>query len=456
MAGISSAGLGSGLDINSLVSQLVQAERAPASGRLTTRETRVSSKLSAYGTLKSTIAEFQESLKKLKKIETFQNRSAKVSDESLLKATGGTTATPGSYRVIVESLAQTQKLASDAYASSSTVVGTGQLQFSANGKSFNVDITAANNTLAGIRDAINGATGNPGIKASIVNATTGSHLVITAAGSGTAEGMTIAVSGATGSLGDLAYDPAALSNDPMTVKVAATDARIDLDGFKITSSTNVFSNAIEGVTLTAAKVDLATPVDITVANDSAASKTAVDQFVSSYNKLQSKLNEMTAYNTTTKSAGQLQGDSLTSRLASQLRNELNTALSGVDADLDTLTELGITSAAKTGTLSVNSSKLDKLVSERFEDVAALFTGDNGLAARMNKMLDAFSGSEGSIAERTKSLQGEQKSLSAQREALDLRMTQLEARYMKQFTTLDTMMSGLSNTSAFLSRQLANL
>lgn len=455
MAGISSAGLGSGLDINSLVSQLVQAERAPASGRLTTRETRVSSKLSAYGTLKSTIAEFQESLKKLKKIETFQNRSAKVSDESLLKATGGTTATPGSYRVIVESLAQTQKLASDAYAGSSTVVGTGQLQFSANGKSFNVDITAANNTLAGIRDAINGATGNPGIKASIVNATTGSHLVITAAGSGTAEGMTIAVSGATGSLSDLAYNPAAGSN-PMTVQVAASDARIDLDGFKITSATNVFSNAIDGVTLTAAKVDLATPVDITVANDSAASKTAVDQFVSSYNKLQSKLNEMTSYNATTKSAGQLQGDSLTSRLASQLRNELNTALSGVDADLDTLTELGITSAAKTGTLSVNSSKLDKLVSERFEDVAALFTGDNGLAARMNKMLDAFSGSDGSIAARTKSLQGEQKSLATQREALDLRMTQLESRYMKQFTALDTMMSSLASTSAFLSQQLATL
>lgn len=456
MAGISSAGLGSGLDINSLVSQLVQAERAPASGRLTTRETRVNSKLSAYGTLKSTIAEFQESLKKLKKVETFQNRSAKVSDDSLLKATGGSTATPGNYRVIVESLAATQKLASDAYAGSTSVVGTGQLQFSANGKSFNVDITGANNTLAGIRDAINGASGNPGIKASIVTATTGSHLVITAAGSGTAEGMKIVVSGATGTLVDLAYDPALPNNDPMTVQVAASDARIDLDGFKITSASNVFSNAIDGVTLTAAKVDLDTPVDVTVANDSAASKSAVDQFVSSYNKLQSKLNELTAYNSATRSAGQLQGDALTSRLASQLRNELNTALSGVSPDLDTLTELGITSAAKTGTLSVNSTTLDTLVGERFEDVAALFTGDNGLAARMNKMLDNFTSSEGAIASRTKSLQGEQKSLTSQREALDLRMSQLEARYMKQFTALDTMLSSLASTSAFLSQQLANL
>lgn len=455
MAGISSAGLGSGLDINSLVSQLVQAERAPASGRLTTRETRVSSKLSAYGTLKSTIAEFQESLKKLKKIETFQNRSAKVSDESLLKATGGATATPGSYRVIVESLAATQKLASPAYAGSSTVIGTGQLQFSANGKSFNVDITTVNNSLGGIRDAINSASGNAGIKASIVNATTGSHLVITAAGSGTAQAVTIAVSGATGNLSDLAYNPAVGSN-PMTVQVAASDARIDLDGFKITSASNVFSNAIEGVTLTAAKVDLGKPVDVTVANDSAASKSAVDQFVSSYNKLQSKLNELTAYNTTTRSAGQLQGDALTARLASQLRNELNTALSGVDDDLDTLTELGITSAAKTGTLSVNSTTLDKLVSERFEDVAALFTGDNGLAARMNKMLDSFAGSEGAIAARTKSLQGEQKSLTSQRESLDLRMSQLESRYMKQFTALDTMMSSMASTSSFLTQQLANL
>lgn len=458
MASITSAGLGSGLDVNSLVSQLVQAERAPASGRLATRETRVQSKLSAYGSLKSAVAEFQDALKKLKKAETFQARSATSSQDSLVKASASSTASPGSHVVSVEALAQTQKLASAGLASADAVVGTGKLTISAAGKQFDVDIGSGAQTLAGVRDAINAATGNPGIRATLVTATTGTHLVLTAAGSGTAQGMTIAVTTTgsdTGNLAQLAYDPNAGSN-PMTVKAEAVDARIKLDGFTLTSADNSFEQGIDGVTLTVTKADPGTPVNIVVAEDKAASRQAIDQFVTSFNKLQGKLGELTAYNPTTKSAGQLQGDAVTMRLASALRNELNTALSGADADLDTLAELGISSAAKGGTLSVNSSKLDGILASRFDDIAQLFSGDNGLAARMNKMLDGYAGNQGVIQSRTESLQGEAKILGNQREALNLRMSQLEARYTEQFTALDSLMSGLSNTSAFLTRQLANL
>ncbi len=458
MATISSAGLGSGLDVNSLVSQLVAAEKAPTSGRLTTRETRVNSLLSAYGTLKSSVAEFQDSLKKLKAPATFQAHTATSSKSDLLKVSAGTDAIPGVYSVKVEATAQTQKLASAGYASASSVVGTGRLDIAAGDKNFSITLDSGHQTLADVRDAINSASGNPGVKATLVTASTGTHLVITAAGSGTAQAVKMtAVTdvGDTGDLSQLNYDPLAGSN-PMTVKAEARDARINLDGFTVTSASNSFTSAITGVTLNVVAVDPDTAIEVKIDEDRTTSRQAIDQFVSGYNKLRSKLNDLTAYNTTTRSAGQLQGDSVSLQLASALRNEINSALSGADLDLDTLAELGISSAAKGGTLSVDSTRIDKALNTRFSDVAKLFSGDNGLAARMNNSLDRFTGNQGSIQSRTESLQAQAKNLSSQRDALELRMSKLESRYLAQFTALDKLMSGLTGTSSFLSQQLANL
>ncbi|MEL0027297.1 MAG: flagellar filament capping protein FliD [Perlucidibaca sp.] len=155
-------------------------------------------------------------------------------------------------------------------------------------------------------------------------------------------------------------------------------------------------------------------------------------------------------------AGLLQGDATTQRLASTLRNEINTALAGADPALDTLAELGISSAAKGGTLSADSTRLDKVLDSGFDDVARLFSGDNGLAARISSSLDRYTSSDGSLQSRTDSLKAQAKSISDQQDALDLRMSMLQSRYMAQFTALDSLMSGLSNTSSFLTQQLANL
>ncbi|MEL0027299.1 MAG: flagellar filament capping protein FliD, partial [Perlucidibaca sp.] len=304
MASISSTGLGSGLDVNSLVSQLVSAEKAPTANRLSTRSSQVQSLLSAYGTLKSAVSEFQDTLKKLKDPAAFEAHTASSSNTDLLKASADTNASPATYNVKVEALAQTQKLASAAYASSSAVVGTGRLDISAGGTSFSVTIGSDNQSLAGIRDAINNASGNPGVKATLINASDGAHLVITAAGSGTEKAVSInAVTdvGDSGDLSQLNYDPLQASN-PMTVQSAAQDARIQLDGFTLTSSSNTFSDAIEGLTLTVAKADPDTTVEVKVGQDKATTRQALDQFITGYNKLRNMLNSLTAYNASTQSA----------------------------------------------------------------------------------------------------------------------------------------------------------
>lgn len=460
MAGLTTNGLGSGLDVNSLVSQLVQAERAPAAGRISARETKVQSRLSAYGGLRATVAEFQDTLKKLQSETAFKGRTAQVSNDTLIKATAGTQAVPGLYNVSVEALATTQKLASGAFATATTSVGTGRLDISAGTVNFSVDIAAGKDSLSDIRDAINSASGNPGIRATVINASTGSHLVLTAAGSGSAQGITInAVSdplnGDTGDLSQLNYNPAASSN-PMEVKTPAADARIQLDGFTLTSPTNTFSSAIDGVTLVVAKSSPGENITININEDRGSTRQAIDQFVASYNKLQSQINTLTAYNPTTKVAGQLQGDAVTQRLASVLKSELNTTLAGASLDLDSLAELGISSQAKTGALTVDATRLDAVLSTRMSEVSSLFSGSSGLAARFGKMLDGYAGTSGVIESRSDSLRSEAKSLTAQKQALDLRMTSLETRYRKQFTALDSMLAGLSNTSSFLTQQLAKL
>lgn len=470
MAGLTTNGLGSGLDVNSLVTQLVQAERAPAASRISSRESKLQSRLSAYGGLRATVAEFQDTLKKLQADTAFKGRTAQVSSDSLIKATAGSQAVPGLYNVSVEALASTQKLASAAFATASSAVGTGRLDITAGSASFSVNITTGNDSLSSIRDAINNASGNPGIRATVVNASTGSHLVLTAAGSGSAQAISInAVTtppplifipgvtppGDTGDLAQLNYNPSAGSN-PMQVKALAADARILLDGFTLTSPTNTFSTAIDGVTLVLAKASPGENISINITEDKTSTRQSIDQFVAAYNKLQTQINSLTAYNPTTQVAGQLQGDAVTQRLASALKTEINTALSGAALDMDSLAELGISSQAKTGTLTVNATRLDAVLSTRMSDVAGLFSGSTGFAARFAQVLDGYASTTGVIEGRSSSLRSEAKALSAQKQALDLRMTALETRYRKQFTTLDNLLSGMANTSSFLTQQLAKL
>jgi len=470
MAGLTTNGLGSGLDVNSLVTQLVQAERAPTANRITARESKVQSRLSAYGGLRATVAEFQDTLKKLQSEAVFKARTTQVSNESLVKASASAQATPGTYNLSVESLASTQKLASGAFVSASSAVGTGRLDISVGSSNFSVTVKEGNDSLSSIRDAINTASGNPGIRATIVTASTGSHLVLTAAGSGSAQGITInAVTtppppvfipgvtppGDTGDLSLLNFNPSAGSN-PMTVKAPAADARILVDGFSITSPTNTFSQAVDGVTLVVAKASPGENVTLSVNADKSTARSAIDQFVAGYNKLQSQINSLTAYNPTTQVAGQLQGDAVTQRLASTLKNEINSALAGAALDLDSLAELGISSQAKNGLLTVNGTRMDAVLSTRMSDVTNLFSGSNGLATRFAQTLDGYSSSTGVIESRSSSLRGEAKTLASQKQALDLRMSALETRYRKQFTELDSLLSGFANTSSFLTQQLAKL
>ncbi|HHQ14844.1 MAG TPA: hypothetical protein ENK16_07420, partial [Chromatiales bacterium] len=260
---LSATGLGSGLDVKGLVEQLVAAERKPVSSRLNLQEARANAELSAIGKFKSALSSFQDSLEALSELEKFQKRTTSVSDDKAITATADSKAVPGRYKVEVTSLATRHKLASGAFTDASAVVGDGTLSITVNGSTSNILIPPTANTLADIRDAINDAADNPGVLATIVNASDGAHLILGSSETGAANAISISTSGGDGGLAQLVYDPLSGTN-PLTELEAATDAAAIIDGFTVTASGNQLANAVEGVTIDLLTAAPGTTIDLTV------------------------------------------------------------------------------------------------------------------------------------------------------------------------------------------------
>ena len=448
---ITASGLGSGLDVKSLVDQLVSAERTPAATRLATQEAKATSQLTAIGKLKSTLATFQDAVGKLADIDVFQKRKATVSDGERLAATVTSAATPASYEVEVHNLASAHRLVSQAFASDSTIVGEGQLRITSGAGTMQIEITPANNTLAGIRDAINASAGNPGVRASIVTGADGAHLILSATSTGASRAITVDAVAGGSPLEVLEYGPG--TTNAMTQAVTASDASATIDGLAVTSPTNSITTAIPGVTIDLLKAEPGVPVRLDVAYDQDAARQTLGKFVDAYNAVVSTINGLTAYNADTKTAGPLLGDAATRGIRNALRDALGHSVGDPQDAFRTLAEIGVSSDVK-GNLSLDSSKFDKAVATDFDAVGrVLARGQDGIAVRMKTAVDDFLGNDGRIQAREKTLKDQLSDIGTRRSALDARMDQVRGRYQKQFLALDTLMSQLTQTSSFLAAQL---
>jgi flagellar hook-associated protein 2 len=452
MAGITSAGVGSGIDIESLVTKLVAAERAPAQNRITRQGSQADSDISALGSLKGALSALQDVITPLKTASAFQGRVVNSSDSSIVTASGTSTAPAGSYAVEVRALASAQKLASNAFVGGSTaVVGTGQLSFTANGTTFNVTIDSTNNTVAGIRDAINAATDNNSVQATIVQAVDGAHLVLAATQTGSAGAIKVTAAGGDGGLASLVYDP---GNSTTLSEVApAQNADVRFDGYPISSSTNTVADVIDGVTLTLASAKVGTTVNITVANNTGPASARIHAFVAAYNALAKVMTGLGSYDAATKSAGALLGDPTLRSIESALRNDLGRTVSGTSPPYNSLASLGIVTG-QDGTLTIDETKLSKAVNANSDALGKLFGGTNGLATRVFADIDKVLATGGTIDSRTTALQAAKKSIAADQTRLDLRMAAVEARYRAQFSAMDTLLSKLQSTGNYLTQQFA--
>lgn len=442
---------GSTIDVNSIVSQLVAAERAPLDARITRQQNTIDTQISALGALKGAMSTLQTTLSGLKSLSAFQTRSAASSAENVFKASATSAAASGTYSVEVTSLATAHKLSSNAFAAgSAATVGTGTLTLSVGTQSFSVDIGAGNNTLAGIRDAINGSSANKGVQATIVQAVDGARIVLTARDTGAANSLKVTTSGGDGGLSALVYDPGTTTN--LVEKQAAADAELKVEGFTVHSASNTVTNAIDGITINLLAAAPNTVNSLVVSNDTKTSTDRIKKFVTDYNNLAVMVRQLGKYDATNSTAGPLIGDSMLRSIDSTVRSGASSSVASATQGFDSLAAIGIKTSSD-GTLVVDDTKLSAALSSNFDAVGQLFGATDGVAARIYKSLDSYLGSKASLDTRTSTLQSRKRALTKESDDVDARMTQIEARYRAQFSALDSMLSSMQTTSAFLTKQL---
>lgn len=451
MEGLRASGVGSGIDINGLVSQLVAAERAPAEQRLQRTGTRITTQLSALGSLRGALATLQTSVGGLKSAAAFQARRADSSDKAVFAASATSGAATGTYSVEVTQLASAQKLASAAYAGGAgTTVGTGTMTVSSAGRSFQVTIGDTANTLTGIRDAINSATGNDTVQATLITAVDGARLVLTARQPGVASAMQVTVAGGDGGLTALVYQPGTLTN--LAELAPGRNARLVVEGFTVESATNVVGDAIGGVSLNLLTAKPGTTLTLNVGNDDAATRDKVRKFVADFNTASGTLAQLRSYNPATRVGGPLLGDSMLRGIETSLRRQITAPAATATVPYTTLSSIGISSSAD-GTLKLDETRLSAALAADFDSVGKLFGSTDGVGVGIADVLDRALRADGQVTARSDSLQSSKKGLDKDREALEVRMVSVEKRYRAQFIAMDSLLASLQTTGNYLAQQL---
>ncbi|MFN7353296.1 MAG: flagellar filament capping protein FliD [Burkholderiales bacterium] len=478
MSGLSVPGIGSGLDINSLVERLMAVERQPLTA-LATKKGMIESKISALGQIRSSLDALKTAAQRMTTQDKLLTLKTTVADTSIATVSTSNSATPASFSLEVEQLASAQKLSSPEFASASSSLGNaagsvtiefgtysaGIYTLNPDRAAFTVNVEADKMTPEGIRDAINQA--NKEVSASLVNSGTGVMLVLTNAKTGANQHMRLTVSDPDGNnsdnagLSQLAYNPAASvgNGKNMSERVAAQDARVKIDGISITSRTNTLDQSIAGLTISLLKTNDDSPTTMTTTRDDSQVKTAVNSFITAYNNLNKLVRDLTKYDATKKEAAILNGESTVRNVLSQVRGLLSRQYGSTS--LTTLSELGITTQSD-GSIRLDATKFDSAFSSKRDAVVALFTqstggteGD-GFAGTVEDLITSLTDNNGLLDARTDGLNASLKNLNSKEDQIEARLSQIEQRYRTQFVTLDRNLNSLQSLSAYLQQQLASI
>lgn len=443
MGTISSLGIGSGLDLNGMLDQLKDAERgklAPIERQMKSEDTRIT----AFGQLKGALSKLQDAAETLNGGELYSSLSASTSGDAA-GATADKNAMPGSYRINVETLASRGTLASKSVDGVETpLTGNAEETLSLSfGDSAN-DTTmkiAAESSLEDVRDAIN-ANEDAGVNASIINDGTGYRLALSSRETGADASITnFTLSGLTADSNPV--------EDGGTLQ-AGTDAKLDVNGISITSSNNQVEDAIQGVTLNLKETGEST---VTVEQDTLAVREAVNGFVDAYNSLKETTGDLTSFNAETGQAGELNGDSTVRMVESRLRDVVG-GMGESGGDFSMLSDIGI-SLEKDGTLSVDSDKLDDVVSNDQQALSDFFSGvdgSEGFAARLEGTVGQMLSDNGAVEGAISGAENRIDSLGQRYERMEQSVDRTISRYRTQFSQLDGMIAQMNQTSSYLSQQ----
>ncbi len=472
MATITSLGIGSGLDINSIVTQLVALERRPLD-QMRSEATRLQTQVSSYGQLKSLFSGLQDASNALTAAPLWQRSLASSSDESAVLATGGANATAGNYSVSVQKLAQSQTLVSGSpLGAADSLAGGGTLTlqlgswqgspaaFTAKDGSSPVAVTISDtDTLAEARDKINAA--SAGVTATLVTDSTGTRLSLRSTSTGAENGFRVQVSDNDGDVGDnaglsrLAFDPPA-GTAGLTSKLAARNAELTVNGIPIESASNEVTDVIEGLTLRLRKETGTDEVNIGLASDRASVETAIKGFVEAYNALAKFIGTQTRYDEASQQAGTLQGDSAVTAVQARLRAVL-TMPSAAAAAFPRISDVGL-QAQRDGTLKIDQDKLNSAL-DKLPELKAAFSNSSaddpaqqGFMRRFSVLASQLLDIDGSLSTRTEGLQKAISKNSDSQARLESRVSRFQERLVAQYTAMDSNLSRLNALSSYVNQQ----
>ena len=472
MATISSPGVGSGLDVNNIISQLVAVERVPLT-KLASAATALETKLSTYGKVKSAVSSLRDAAAALTRSETWNKTSATSSDTGAVSVSPGANATPGSYSIQVDRLAAAQSNVTGLIAAPDTAQfeGTltielgswdlGQTNFTPKVGATAIDIAVGPpaQSLAQLRDKINAA--GAGVVASVLTDASGARLVLRSSASGESNAFRATVADADGNSGDnlglsaLAFDPSA-GILTMAQALAAANASATLNNVAVTSESNTLTDVLDGMTLTLNQVT-ASPVQLSVAQDKPALRKSIDAFVTAYNDLNKLMADQTKLDTANKSNNTLHGDNAALAIRSQMRQMLG-ATSTASNTFTRLSDAGF-DVQRDGSIKLDETKLASALGNAaearklFGNVDTLVPANNGVATRIRTLADLLLGIDGTIVTRSEGLQKSIDLNHDRQEHLTDRIAQVEKRLRAQYTALDRQMAQLNSLSGYITQQL---
>ncbi|MEN8762459.1 MAG: flagellar filament capping protein FliD [Thiogranum sp.] len=438
---ISAPGVGSGLDVNSIVNQLMEIERQPLN-RLESNKRDLQVQLSAFGQLKSSLTTFQSALSDLKTVDAFEVYKAVSSDDTAFTATADSSAATGSVDIQVVSLAEVHKMGSLAITDTdSTTLGRNgnEMTFTVNGNAFTVE--GGGMTLSQLRDAINDAPDNSGVSATIISENSGSHrLVLTATETGNVNAINLSATGRLRRDLDLSD-----INDP-----AQLDSELLVDGlYTITRSSNTISDAISGITLNLL-AETGSDVQLNVSRDTGSVTESVQAFVDAFNELKTTIDSLSG------EGNDLEADNTLRSIESRIQAVFNTPPSGLTGGFTYLSEIGV-SFQRDGKLSLDSGALQNAINADYAGMAELFASDDqGYLFRVDTLIGNIVQADGLINIRQDGLTSRIDRVDQRISDMEYRLELREKRLLDQFNTLDTLMGQLQGTSTFLSQQLATL
>ncbi|MCS5711435.1 flagellar filament capping protein FliD [Candidatus Berkiella aquae] len=458
---ITTSGVGSGINIRELVDELMAAESKDKKLRFDRNEAEALTKITAYGTLKGALSDLKDKVNSLKESNPFASRlvnSGLTTDKrTVLEAKATNTAQTGDFQIEIIALAKAHKLSSANFANSTTIVGTGMIEFQVGATTYSVEITDQDKTLQGIKNKINEVSKTTGITASLITSDSGAVLTFQADKTGLDNAFIVTVvdndSNDTDNNG-----LSKLASNHLTIAQAAQNATVKIDGVTVTSETNTLTDAIEGVTLDLLGTNTLDPITMKVSLDKDAAGKAIEDFVNAYNNTLDAIKKLTAFNKEDpKNAGILIGDALTRNAQTQLRRILNTANYDLPLAVSSLTQMGISTDRITGKLEIDPYKLNSVITKNYDEIGQFFIdNENGLFNNLESTIDTYIKNDGVIKSKTNGLNKSIDLITEQRVNLERHLIHFEERLLSQFIAMDSIVANLRSTSDFLKTQLDSL